>query len=87
MFYISVILEFISTWEIYLVLFDFKAVTRVLSCQPQNAKALYRKARILSAMGRNSEALEAAKAAAAAAPEDLGARREASFFLCFTYNI
>lgn len=54
----------------------FQAVTRVLSCQPKNAKALYRKARILSAMGRNSEALEAARAAAAAAPEDSGARKE-----------
>ncbi|CAB3231756.1 unnamed protein product [Arctia plantaginis] len=53
-----------------------QAVTRVLSCQPKNAKALYRKSRILSAMGRNSEALEAARAAAAAAPEDSGARKE-----------
>ncbi|XP_053615146.1 peptidyl-prolyl cis-trans isomerase FKBP8 [Plodia interpunctella] len=53
-----------------------QAVTRVLSCQPSNAKALYRKSRILSAMGRNSEALEAAKAAAAAAPEDVGTKKE-----------
>lgn len=53
-----------------------QAVSRVLSCQPQNAKALFRKARILSAMGRNGEALLAAKAAAAAAPHDQGARRE-----------
>ncbi|XP_013187581.1 peptidyl-prolyl cis-trans isomerase FKBP8 [Amyelois transitella] len=53
-----------------------QAVTRVLSCQPSNAKALYRKSRILSAMGRNSEALEAARAAAAAAPDDAGARKE-----------
>ncbi|CAK1584702.1 unnamed protein product [Parnassius mnemosyne] len=53
-----------------------QAVTRVLTCQPKNAKALYRKSRILSAMGRNSEALEAARAAAAAAPEDSGARKE-----------
>ncbi|XP_004922407.1 peptidyl-prolyl cis-trans isomerase FKBP8 [Bombyx mori] len=53
-----------------------QAVTRVLSCQPKNAKALYRKSRILSAMGRNPEALEAAKAAAAAAPEDTGAKKE-----------
>ncbi|KAH9633109.1 hypothetical protein HF086_006774 [Spodoptera exigua] len=42
----------------------------------RNAKALYRKSRILSSMGRNSEALEAARAAAAAAPEDPGARKE-----------
>ncbi|XP_022818113.1 peptidyl-prolyl cis-trans isomerase FKBP8-like [Spodoptera litura] len=53
-----------------------QAVTRVLTCQPKNAKALYRKSRILSSMGRNSEALEAARAAAAAAPEDAGARKE-----------
>ncbi|CAH0695961.1 unnamed protein product [Spodoptera exigua] len=53
-----------------------QAVTRVLTCQPKNAKALYRKSRILSSMGRNSEALEAARAAAAAAPEDPGARKE-----------
>ncbi|XP_063626690.1 peptidyl-prolyl cis-trans isomerase FKBP8 [Cydia splendana] len=53
-----------------------QAVTRVLSCQPQNAKALYRKSRILSAMGRNSEALDAARAAAVAAPDDAGARKE-----------
>ncbi|KAJ8717986.1 hypothetical protein PYW07_005916 [Mythimna separata] len=53
-----------------------QAVTRVLTCQPKNAKALYRKSRILSQMGRNSEALEAARAAAAAAPEDSGARKE-----------
>lgn len=53
-----------------------QAVSRVLNCQPQNAKALYRKSRILSAMGRNSEALEAARAAAAAAPNDGGARKE-----------
>ncbi|KAM3963185.1 LOW QUALITY PROTEIN: peptidyl-prolyl cis-trans isomerase FKBP8 [Aphomia sociella] len=53
-----------------------QAVTRVLSCQPDNAKALYRKSRILSAMGRNSEALEAARAAAAAAPTDSAARAE-----------
>ncbi|XP_037961794.2 peptidyl-prolyl cis-trans isomerase FKBP8 [Plutella xylostella] len=53
-----------------------QAVTRVLSCQPNNAKALFRKSRILSAMGRNSEALEAARKAAAAAPEDIGARKE-----------
>ncbi|CAH2042527.1 unnamed protein product, partial [Iphiclides podalirius] len=53
-----------------------QAVTRVLTCQPKNAKALYRKSRILSAMGKNSEALEAARAAAAAAPEDVGARKE-----------
>ncbi|XP_026728957.1 peptidyl-prolyl cis-trans isomerase FKBP8-like [Trichoplusia ni] len=53
-----------------------QAVTRVLTCQPKNAKALYRKSRILSAMGKNSEALEAARAAALAAPEDAGARKE-----------
>lgn len=51
-------------------------MTRVLQCQPDNAKALYRKSRILSAMGRNSEALEAARAAAAAAPDDSGTRKE-----------
>ena len=48
----------------------------MLTCQPKNAKALYRKSRILSSMGRNAEALEAARAAAAAAPEDSGARKE-----------
>lgn len=53
-----------------------QAVTRVLMCQPDNAKALYRKARILSAMGRTSEALAAARAAAAAAPADAAARAE-----------
>ncbi|GBP13797.1 Peptidyl-prolyl cis-trans isomerase FKBP8 [Eumeta japonica] len=53
-----------------------QCVTRVLSCQPNNAKALYRKSRILSAMGRNAEALVAARAAALAAPEDSGAKRE-----------
>ncbi|KAL0869708.1 hypothetical protein ABMA27_005947 [Loxostege sticticalis] len=53
-----------------------QAVTRVLQCQPDNAKALYRKSRILSAMGRNSEALEAARAAAAAAPDDSGTKKE-----------
>ncbi|XP_050682434.1 peptidyl-prolyl cis-trans isomerase FKBP8 [Leptidea sinapis] len=53
-----------------------QAVTHVLTCQPNNAKALYRKSRILTAMGRNSEALQAAKAAAAAAPEDSGVHRE-----------
>ncbi|XP_022118759.2 peptidyl-prolyl cis-trans isomerase FKBP8 [Pieris rapae] len=53
-----------------------QAVTRVLTCQPNNAKALYRKSRILTAMGRNSEALQAARAAAAAAPEDTGVRKE-----------
>lgn len=55
---------------------SLQAVTRVLTCQPKNAKALYRKSRILSAMGKNSEALEAARAAALAAPEDAGARKE-----------
>lgn len=53
-----------------------QAVTRVLSCQPNNAKALFRKSKILTAMGRNSEALEAARAAAAAAPDDVGTKRE-----------
>lgn len=53
-----------------------QAVTQVLSCQPKNAKALYRKSKILSAMGRNSEALAAARAAAAAAPEDPAAKKE-----------
>ncbi|XP_045452603.1 peptidyl-prolyl cis-trans isomerase FKBP8-like [Melitaea cinxia] len=53
-----------------------QAVTRVLSCQPDNAKALYRKARILSSMGRTNEALEAARAAACAAPGDSGVRKE-----------
>ncbi|KAL4705574.1 hypothetical protein ACJJTC_006902 [Scirpophaga incertulas] len=53
-----------------------QAVTRVLQCQPNNAKALYRKCRILNAMGRNSEALEAARAAAAAAPEDPATKKE-----------
>lgn len=53
-----------------------QAVTRVLTCQPNNPKALYRKSRILSAMGRNAEALQAARAAAAAAPEDLAVRKE-----------
>ncbi|CAK1552957.1 unnamed protein product [Leptosia nina] len=53
-----------------------QAVTRVLTCQPNNAKALYRKSRILTAMGKNSEALEAAKAAALAAPDDVGVRKE-----------
>ncbi|XP_045501804.1 peptidyl-prolyl cis-trans isomerase FKBP8 isoform X1 [Colias croceus] len=53
-----------------------QAVTRVLTCQPNNAKALYRKSRILTAMGRNSEALTAARAAAAAAPRDAAVRRE-----------
>lgn len=48
----------------------------MLACQPANAKALYRKARILSAMGRTAEALGAARAAAGAAPGDAGARRE-----------
>ncbi|CAH2984653.1 unnamed protein product [Chilo suppressalis] len=52
-----------------------QAVTRVLQCQPNNAKALYRKSRILSAMGRNMEALAAAKAAAAAAPQDSGTKK------------
>ncbi|XP_032519484.2 peptidyl-prolyl cis-trans isomerase FKBP8-like [Danaus plexippus] len=55
-----------------------QAVSRVLTCQPQNAKALYRKSRILTAMGRNSEALEAARAAAALAPSDIGVRKELS---------
>ncbi|XP_049876963.1 peptidyl-prolyl cis-trans isomerase FKBP8 [Pectinophora gossypiella] len=53
-----------------------QAVTRVLTCQPNNAKALYRKSRILTAMGRNSEALAAARAAAAAAPDDAGTKKE-----------
>ncbi|XP_059060861.1 peptidyl-prolyl cis-trans isomerase FKBP8 [Achroia grisella] len=53
-----------------------QAVSRVLSCQPENAKALYRKARILSAMGRTSDALDAARAAAAAAPADAAARAQ-----------
>ncbi|XP_072942552.1 peptidyl-prolyl cis-trans isomerase FKBP8 [Epargyreus clarus] len=53
-----------------------QAVTRVLSCQPQNAKALFRQSRILSAMGRPADALRAARAAAAAAPQDGGVRRE-----------
>ncbi|CAH2089687.1 unnamed protein product [Euphydryas editha] len=53
-----------------------QAVTRVLGCQPDNAKALYRKARVLSAMGRAREALDAARAAAAAAPADAAVRRE-----------
>lgn len=48
----------------------------MLTCQPNNAKALYRKCRILSAMGRTSEALAAARAAAAAAPADPAAKRE-----------
>ncbi|XP_023933897.2 peptidyl-prolyl cis-trans isomerase FKBP8 [Bicyclus anynana] len=55
-----------------------QAVTRVLTCQPENAKALYRKSRILTAMGRNAEALEAARAAASAAPDDAGVRKELS---------
>ncbi|CAH0713230.1 unnamed protein product, partial [Brenthis ino] len=55
-----------------------QAVTRVLTCQPNNAKALYRKSRILTAMGRNPEALAAARAAAAAAPEDISVRKELS---------
>lgn len=67
----------IFRWVRYLYITNFlQAVTRVLSCQPDNAKALYRKARILSAMGRTSEALEAARAAASAAPGDSGVRKE-----------
>ncbi|XP_046970540.1 peptidyl-prolyl cis-trans isomerase FKBP8-like isoform X2 [Vanessa cardui] len=53
-----------------------QAVTRVLTCQPTNAKALYRKSRILSAVGRGGEALEAARAAARAAPSDGAVRSE-----------
>lgn len=53
-----------------------QAVTRVLSCQPNNAKALFRKSKILSAMGKNAEALDAARAAAVFAPDDAGARKE-----------
>ncbi|KAJ2948286.1 hypothetical protein O0L34_g7520 [Tuta absoluta] len=53
-----------------------QAVNRVLSCQPTNAKALYRKARILSAMGKNSEALAAARAAAQHAPHDAAAQTQ-----------
>lgn len=50
----------------------------MLTCQPDNAKALYRKSRILTAMGRNAEALEAARAAASAAPDDAAVRKELS---------
>ncbi|XP_041984884.1 peptidyl-prolyl cis-trans isomerase FKBP8 isoform X2 [Aricia agestis] len=53
-----------------------QAVSRVLQCQPDNAKALYRKSRILSAMGRGAEALAVARGAAAAAPEDAGVLKE-----------
>lgn len=73
---ISYLGPYFQKGEFKLVSIIFQAVTRVLTCQPKNAKALYRKSRILSSMGRNSEALEAARAAAAAAPEDAGARKE-----------
>lgn len=53
-----------------------QAVSHVLSCQPNNAKALFRKSKILTAMGDTQGALEAAKAAVQAAPEDVGARKE-----------